>query len=175
MNLWAGARATTLLVALCSVGSCGGGAGEGRGAPLPDVQLAPLGGGDSVSLADLPGPAVINLWATSCAPCRAEIPDFEAVHQARGDTVQFVGLNIGESGERAAPFIADVGATYDQYLDELGYAVTALDVSAMPTTFVIDAAGNVSTRHLGPMDVGDLNAAIDRALASSSPASSTGG
>lgn len=144
--------------------ACGGGNDDGVGGPLPDVDIAPIDGGTSSSLADLDGPAVINLWATSCAPCRAEIPAFEAVHQARGDTVGFVGLNVGESAEQAAPFVADVGATYPQYLDELGYAVTALGVAAMPTTLVIDAAGVVTTRHVGPMDVAELNDAIDAAL-----------
>jgi len=109
----------------------------------------PLAGGDAISLSDIGGPAVINLWATSCVPCRTEIPAFEAVHQARGDTIRFVGLNIGESAEQAAPFIEEVGATYDQYLDELGYATTALDASAMPTTIVVDADGNIATRHIG--------------------------
>ncbi len=143
--------------------SCGG--NEEVGGPLPDVKISPLSGGDSISLADLEGPAVINLWATSCAPCRTEIPAFEAVHQARGDAIEFVGLNIGESAAQAAPFIESVGATYSQYLDELGYATTALNATAMPTTIVIDAEGNVATRHIGQMDVDDLNLAIDQALA----------
>ncbi len=135
---------------------------------LPDVEVEALVGGSTISLASIEGPAVVNLWATSCAPCRAEIPAFESVHQARGDTVRFVGLNIGESADQAAVFIDEVGATYEQYLDQLGYAVTELDVSAMPTTIVIDAVGHIATRHIGPMDVTDLNDAIDAALAGSS-------
>ncbi|HUF97677.1 MAG TPA: TlpA disulfide reductase family protein [Ilumatobacter sp.] len=155
-------RAAAMIAAVLLAG-CGGD-DEGVGLALPDVLIAPIDGSASTSLADLDGPAVVNLWATSCAPCRAEIPAFEAVYQTRGDTVAFVGLNIGESAEQAAPFIAEVGATYPQYLDELGYAVTELNVSAMPTTIVIDADGTVTTRHIGPMDVTELNAAIDDAL-----------
>ena len=66
----------------------------------------------------------MNLWATWCVPCRKEIPDFEAVHQARGDAVRFVGVNVGEEPDQAAAFIAEVGATYDQYLDPQGYVST---------------------------------------------------
>jgi len=132
--------------------------------PLPDVAVTPLVGGSPILLSEIGGPAVINMWATSCVPCRTEIPAFEAVHQSRGDTISFVGLNIGESAEQAAPFIEEVGATYDQYLDELGYATTALEASAMPTTIVVDANGNIATRHIGQMTVADLNSAIDDAL-----------
>ena len=135
---------------------------------LPDVDVEPLAGGEPVSLADLDGPAVVNLWATWCAPCRREIPDFEAVHVARGDEVRFVGVNIGEDAGRAGDFLTEVGATYDQYLDTGGYVVTELRTTAMPVTLVIDASGDIVTRHLGPMDQDDLDGAIDLALASGS-------
>jgi thiol-disulfide isomerase/thioredoxin len=132
--------------------------------PLPDVDLVALDDGATSSLADIDGPAVINLWATWCAPCRREIPDFEEVNQARGDEVTFVGINVGEDAERAQEFVDEVGATYDQYLDPDGYAITELNTSAMPVTIVINADGNISTRHLGPMDQDDLNDAIDRVI-----------
>ncbi len=144
------------------------GAQENDGERLPDVELIPLDGGAPISLADISGPAVVNLWATWCAPCRAEIPDFEEVHQARGDEVRFVGINIGEDGDRAAGFVADVGATYDQFLDSQGFVVTELRTTAMPVTLVLDPDGAVSLRHLGPMDQADLNEAIDDALGLSS-------
>lgn len=156
------ARVALALLAATGLVACGSG---GSDAGLPDVAVVPLGGGDPISLSDIEGPAVVNLWATWCAPCRREIPDFQAVHLARGDEVRFVGVNVGEDADRAAEFVAEVGATYDQFLDGEGRAVTELETSAMPVTLVIDADGDVSTRHLGPMDQDDLNAAIDGALA----------
>jgi thiol-disulfide isomerase/thioredoxin len=150
------------MVTVVALSACG--AGDDVGAPLPEVHVMPLAGGDAISLSDIEGPAVINLWATTCIPCRTEIPAFETVHQSRGDAIRFIGLNIGESAEQAAPFIAQVGATYDQFLDELGYATTALEASAMPTTIVVDGAGNIATRHIGQMNIADLNSAIDEAL-----------
>jgi thiol-disulfide isomerase/thioredoxin len=142
--------------------ACGSG---GADETLPDVDIAPLTGGETIQLSDIEGPAVVNLWATWCAPCRAEIPDFENVHRARGDEVRFVGVNIGEDGDRAASFIDEVGATYDQYLDSEGFVVTELRTSTMPVTIVIDADGVIATRHLGPLDEDGLNDAIDEALA----------
>jgi thiol-disulfide isomerase/thioredoxin len=143
--------------------ACGGDQGAER---LPDVAVAPLVGGDTIRLSDIEGPAVINLWATWCAPCRAEIPDFESVHQERGDEVRFVGINIGEDGNRAASFIDEVGATYDQFLDSEGFVVTELRTTAMPVTLVLDGNDIVTTRHLGPLDAAGLNEAIDAAIAS---------
>ena len=131
---------------------------------LPDVEIERFDGGATISLAEIEGPAVVNLWATWCAPCRREIPDFEAVHQARGDEVRFVGINIGEDADRAAEFLAEVGATYDQFLDSEGYVVTELRTSTMPVTVVLDANGVITERHLGPLDQDGLNEAIDEAL-----------
>jgi thiol-disulfide isomerase/thioredoxin len=131
---------------------------------LPDVEIVALDDGTTISLADIEGPAVVNLWATWCAPCRREIPDFEAVHRARGDDVRFVGINVGEDAEDAATFLDEVGATYDQFLDSAGFVVTELGASTMPVTLVIDADGRISTEHLGPMDQDDLDEAIDLVL-----------
>lgn len=155
-------RLTVVLAAVLA--ACG----EGQtGDRLPAVDVAPLVGGESIQLSDIEGPAVINLWATWCAPCRAEIPDFENVHRQRGDEVRFVGINIGEDGDRAASFLDEVGATYDQFLDSEGFVVTELRTTAMPVTLVLDGNDVVTTRHLGPLDEDGLNDAIDAAIASS--------
>lgn len=140
---------------------------EPDGDVLPDVDLTDFATGETTSLADIDGPAVVNLWATWCAPCRAEIPDFEEVHQARGDEVRFVGINIGESSDRAQEFIAEVGATYDQFSDASGDVAVALRATSMPVTLVIDANDVISEKHFGPLDQDGLNEAIDEALATS--------
>lgn len=158
------AVAVTIGVAFVAA-ACGSGGDESTAqTPLPDVDLVALDDGTATNLAELDGPAVINLWATWCAPCRREIPDFEVVNQNRSDEVTFVGINVGEDAAQAQAFVDEVGASYDQYLDPDGYAVTELNTSAMPVTIVIDADGYISTRHLGPMGQGDLNEAIDQAI-----------
>jgi thiol-disulfide isomerase/thioredoxin len=154
--------AIACVAAVTVLAACGG--ADGVAGTLPDVDITPLAGGDAISLADIDGPAVVNLWATWCTPCRKEIPDFEAVHLERGDAVRFIGINVGEEADQASEFLAEVGATYDQYLDPQGYVSTELEATNMPVTVVIDADGTISTRHLGAMDQDELDAAIDEAL-----------
>jgi thiol-disulfide isomerase/thioredoxin len=155
----AGIIAGSSVVLASITGGCGS---PSSGERLPDVPIEALGGAPLDSLRDVEGPAVVNLWATWCVPCRTEIPDFEAVHRGRGD-VEFVGINVGEEAPEAAAFIGEVGATYDQYLDRDGSVVTALDASTMPFTLVIDADGEIVERHAGAMSQSELGAAIDRA------------
>lgn len=169
--------AALIAAGLLLLSACGGseselggngdvGAGGSEGETLPAIEITELSSGASAQLDEIEGPAVVNLWATWCAPCRAEIPDFEEVHQARGDEVRFVGINVGEDSGRAAEFIDEVGATYDQFLDEVGEVSTELKATSMPVTVVIDADGVVTTRHLGPLDQDGLNEAIDETLGS---------
>lgn len=166
MTRWrAAAVALTLVLAACGGDDASGPTGADVGDALPDVELVDFASGDARSLADIEGPAVINLWATWCAPCRAEIPDFEEVHQARGDEVRFIGVNVGESSSQALEFLADVGATYDQFSDPAGDASVALRATSMPVTIVLAADGTVSRKHLGPLDQDGLDEAIDEALA----------
>lgn len=150
-------------VAALTVAACGG--GDSASDTLPEVSITPLDGGAEVLLSDIEGPAVVNLWATWCTPCRKEIPDFQAVHEARGDEVRFVGVNIGENADQIDEYLTEVGATYEQYIDEEGYVQTELEATNMPTTVVIDADGRIVTRHLGRMDQAALDEAIDAALA----------
>ncbi len=153
--------AAALLVAVSACGS-------GGTSVLPDVDVVAMTSGEQTNLGDLDGPAVVNLWFSTCAPCLKEMPDFEAVYRRRGGDVAFVGINIGEDAERAGAFTERVGVTYPQFLDQLGFVQTELGVTTMPTTLVIDADGAIVERHSGPMSQDQLDAAIDSALGPSS-------
>ena len=159
--------AAAVAAAALALSACGGGgAADGSvGAELPDVAITELGGTETTSLSGIEGPAVINLWATWCPPCRSEIPDFEEVHQDRGETIRFVGISVDADDAPAIEFIDEVGATYDQYHDPTGMVQIELQTTAMPVTVVLDADGKVSTRHLGALSAEALNEAIDTALA----------
>jgi thiol-disulfide isomerase/thioredoxin len=133
-------------------------------AQLPDLVLPHLGEAAAIHLDEIDGPAVINLWATWCAPCRRELPDFEQVHLEIGDEVRFIGVNLGDRATDAARFITEVGVTFDQYLDADGDLNQRLGTATLPVTVITDNQGRIAVVHSGPMDATQLRAAIATAL-----------
>ncbi|MGI9030322.1 MAG: TlpA family protein disulfide reductase [Ilumatobacteraceae bacterium] len=156
-------RAASLLaVAALVVGGCGGdGGGDGVVERLPDVELAPLNGeGAALALADVSGPAVINLWATWCAPCRRELPAFQEVSAARPD-VEFIGVDIGEDPVASQQFLTRLGVTFPQFRDPNAELTDALGVASLPVTLFVDAEQRVSP-HVGPISSAELEEALAR-------------
>lgn len=153
-----------MLVAIFA-GACGG--SDDAGDRLPGIELETLRGRQAFRLDDLEGPAVVNLWATWCAPCRRELPEFEAVHRSLAGEVAFVGVNIGDDGDDAAAYLDDLGITYDQYLDFDSELTAALETATLPMTLIIDADERIALRHLGPLDQDELVTQIELARAAS--------
>lgn len=156
--------ALTLLLAACGGADGDGGADDDGGDRLPGLELPRLGPGDPLALDSIDGVAVVNLWATWCAPCRRELPDFQSVHVERRDEVRFVGVNVGDRAEPAASFLDEVGVTFENYRDFEGRLSEELRTATLPVTVITDAEGGVSTVHSGPMDVDELTEQIELVL-----------
>ena len=155
-------RSAPIVALLLGVAACGGG-DEGADGTLPDVTLPPLqGDGEPLELAGLGGPAVVNLWATWCAPCRRELPAFQDVSEQRTD-VSFVGVDIGEDAAAAQTFLDELGVTFPQYADQEAELTDALGTAALPVTLIVGDDGQITTTHIGPLSVDDLHAALDDA------------
>lgn len=153
------ARSGAVGLALVTAVACSGD-DDAAGERLPDVTLPALAPGEpELALATLDGPAVVNLWATWCVPCRRELPEFQAASEAHPD-VRFVGVDIGEDADDAQEFLDELGVTFDQYADADGELSGELGVASLPVTIVIDADGTISERNIGPMSAADLDAAI---------------
>jgi cytochrome c biogenesis protein CcmG/thiol:disulfide interchange protein DsbE len=126
--------------------------------------------GDSVSLAALKGKVVLlNVWATWCHPCRDEIPQLEALHQKhRSAGLEIVGVSIDVAGmdEGIRTFMRDFRMTYPVWLDPDERITAQFLTVGVPETFLIDRAGVIRWRKIGPIAAGDtsLTSAIERAL-----------
>jgi peroxiredoxin len=139
------------------------------GAPVPAYKAVSLAG-DSVSLSGVRGKVVLlNVWATWCHPCRAEIPELRAVHErykARG--LELIGVSVdgdGSDGE-IRQFLTDFQMSYPIWRDPDERVLAQFLVVGVPATFLIDRNGILQWRKTGPIAPGDtsLSAAIERAL-----------
>jgi thiol-disulfide isomerase/thioredoxin len=141
---------------LVTASACGTGDDASR---LPDLDLPTVDATTSVDLGALTGPAVINLWATYCAPCRREIPDFETVHREMADTVRFIGVNIGDTPEQIADYLSgldDPTVTYEQLVDLMADLPDALGTVTLPVTVLVDDDGTIAEVHDGPLEANEL-------------------
>lgn len=109
-------------------------------------------------------PVVVNFFASWCPPCIAEMPDFEAVSQALGGDVTFLGVAVQDRPEDAGRIVESTGITYDWTRDIQGDIVGAAGVVQMPSTMFIAADGTVEKVQGGALDVDRLRDLIDEHL-----------
>jgi len=125
------------------------------------ARLPCFADGAQLRLADLRGPAVVNLWASWCAPCRAELPAFQRYADRAAGRVHVVGV-ITEDTRRAAGALAeDLGVRFPALVDRGGEVRRGLG-GVLPITLFLDAAGRVRHVHTGPALDDDGLAALAR-------------
>lgn len=108
--------------------------------------------GQTHTLSDYEGKTVfLNFWATWCPPCRAEMPDIQAMYEEHGlnsGDLVVLGVaqpNVGQEGsaEEIAAFLEENGYTYPVVMDESGLTFAQYGIQAFPTTFMISEDGTV--------------------------------
>ena len=131
----------------------------GQLAPWPAQQATPALQvqslqGTARSLADYRGqPLIVNFWATYCAPCLLEIPQFNTLLQRyRPQGLRVLGVNHGEMPARIAKFLQVVPFEGDVLLDRSQTQLPAWGGVALPTSFVLDAQGRIHWWHMGEID-----------------------
>lgn len=105
---------------------------------------------------------VMNLWASWCPPCRAEMPDLQrlAIAYARSG-LAVVGVNEGESPERARAFADSLGIHFPIWIDigqQYGRAYAAL---GLPTTVILDRRGAVVHGYDGALTFAQMESAVE--------------
>lgn len=175
------AAAAALVVILVLGGDDGTESGTDDPAPQGSFELTPIEGGigdDPLAidlewptgdgahpLADeLDGPAVVNFFASWCAPCVAEMPAFESVHEDLGEAVDFFGIAVSDRTADATRIVEQTAITYPWARDERGDVANAARVRNMPATMFVDAGGEVVSVHSGALDAGELRDLIEEHL-----------
>jgi peroxiredoxin len=145
-----------------------------RSASLAPDFVVPDLAGQAVRLSALRGKVVLlNLWATWCAPCREEMPSMERLYQRlRGRDFQLLAVSQDEDGAAAVkPFVAEMRLTFPILLDPDHQVGDRYEVWGYPETFLIDRAGRIVERVIGPRDwtAPESLAAIEALLAAPAP------
>ena len=97
-------------------------------------------------------PALINVWASWCAPCVAEHPLLLDAARRHADELQLVGVVYQDTADAALAFLAEHGdGGWPDVADPSGRIALELGVTGPPETFFVDAAGVVRYRHVGPL------------------------
>ena len=109
-------------------------------------------------------PLVVNFFASWCAPCVKEMPDFESVAGDLEGEVDFFGLAVNDRPEDARKIVDQTGISYPWSRDIDGDLANAAQVVQMPTTMFIAADGTVEEVHAGALDADDLRALIEEHL-----------
>ncbi len=122
------------------------------GKPAPPFSLPQLHRpGEHLAAADLKGKVwVLNVWASWCVACRAEHPLL--VELARSGQVPLYGLNYKDDSRNALEWLLRFGDPYTASVtDTNGRVGIDYGVYGVPETFVIDKAGVVRFKHIGPV------------------------
>jgi thiol-disulfide isomerase/thioredoxin len=111
---------------------------------------------------------VVNFWATWCAPCREEMPEFvRAQTELGGAGLQFVGIAIDEV-DKVRQFAEQIGVNYPLLVG--GYGAMELSkalgnrLMALPFTIIVNRAGGVAHTQLGPLRDAQLRSIVGQLL-----------
>lgn len=108
---------------------------------------------------------VMNLWASWCPPCRAEMPDLERLYETyRSRSVVVLGVDQGESRERVGAFARALGIHYPILLDEQQRYGRVYAALGLPTTILVNRNGVVVRGFDGPLAYSQMVAAIEPLL-----------
>ena len=121
------------------------------GKPAPAVALPDLrDAGGTVSAIDFKGrPFLVNVFASWCAPCRAEAPALALL----SEEIEIFGIAYKDKPEDTRGFLATYGDPFEGIgIDRDGDAGMRWGVYGVPETFLVDASGTIILRHAGQID-----------------------
>jgi len=176
--------APLLLIALVPAG-CGSSSGGDYGGTAPDYAKALAGsppplaalhdqanhllsGGENAydaRISKLHGfPAVVNVWASWCGPCRFEFPALQKASARYGKRVAFLGINSDDSDDAASTFLGEYPVSYPSYTDPDKAIANKLGVTfGFPGTAFYDRKGRLTFVKQGPFtSEAELSADIER-------------
>ena len=99
-------------------------------------------------------PLIINVWASWCGPCRAEMGSLEQLaRQHNGKEFNLIGISTDDNRLAAKDFIKQSGITFDSFLDRELLLENMLGANTIPLTILVDANGRVLKKFRGALPI----------------------
>jgi cytochrome c biogenesis protein CcmG/thiol:disulfide interchange protein DsbE len=134
--------------------------------PAPEFTLKMVDGTgvEGFDTASLKGEVtVVNVFASWCIPCREEHPMLEKLKAETG--VRLFGINQRDAPENAAAFLTELGNPYDRIGGDTDNRVSIdWGVYGVPETFVVNAEGIITFKHVGPISPETLESDVIPAI-----------
>jgi thiol-disulfide isomerase/thioredoxin len=126
----------------------------GRGKDMPGMPFSAPQGGPATLTQFRGKPLMVNLWATWCGPCVAEMPMLDNLAAEAGDKFHLIVVSQDLEGMKVvSPFFKAKGfKTLQPYLDQQNVLMAAIGTDTLPTTIFYDAKGKEQWRVMGAMD-----------------------
>ena len=139
-----------------------------KGFLAPDFSLQ-TSDGEMITLSDLRGqPVLINLWATWCPPCRAEMPTIQKLYDEykdQGFVVLAVNMTYQDNPSAVLPFAQENKLTFPILMEGTGKVANKYELRSLPSSFFIDRDGFVQAVEIGgPMSEALLRTHIESIL-----------
>lgn len=120
-----------------------------EGGTLREMPMQGLTGASRM-LGDYRGkPLVVNVWASYCAPCLAEMGSLERLAKRSGKDINFIGVSIDDYPERAQAFLARANTSFPHYIDHKLALENMFGADRIPLTLLVDGQGRVLHKIFG--------------------------
>jgi len=126
----------------------------GRGSVAPAFMLPERPGPGEIELASLRGQvALVNFWATWCAPCEQEMPAMQRLHEALGpEGLRLLAVSVDDSSDAVDRFRERLGLSFPILWDPERRVADEYQAHRFPETLLIDRDGIVVERYIGPRE-----------------------
>lgn len=137
---------------------------DNKGSQLAEVKLQTVLG-ETISTSSLIGaPTIINIWYSTCEPCRRELPVLAQGALKYDNKIRFVGINIKDSAKVASEFAADYGVKFEIFLDANGAFISTSGISTAPVTLAVNAQGLIIDQIAGELSTAKLDELVSELL-----------
>ena len=137
---------------------------DNTGLQLAKVELISVDGTTVSTDSFLGTPTIINIWYSTCEPCRRELPVLASAAEQYGDKVHFVGVNIKDSAKVAKDFATKYRVNFEIFLDLNGAFISSSGISTAPVTLAVNAQGLIIAQIAGELSTNKLTALVTELL-----------